>query len=302
MIDIGTLRQRQSLPLDAKIIMTQERIRAWYAHWDGAVHVCISGKDSLVVLDIARKMYPGIKAVFSDTGLEYPEVRDFALSVPNVDIVKPRKNFAQVTSEYGYPCPSKEQAQYIREARHTKSDKLRLTRLRGKGKKRRTGKISKIWLPLLHAPFEISEKCCDWLKKKPLRDYAKRTGTYPIVGNTAEESALRLENYLRDGCNVYNAGFPQSQPIAFWREEDVWEYVRLHNLALPRIYEMGYERTGCMFCMFGVASESTPNRFQRMELTHPKQHRYCIETLGIGQVLDYIGVPYRNLQGGLFDE
>lgn len=301
MIDIGTLRQRQSLPLDAKIIMTQERIRAWYAHWDGAVHVCISGKDSLVVLDIARKMYPGIKAVFSDTGLEYPEVRDFALSVPNVDIVKPRKNFAQVTREYGYPCPSKEQAKYIYELRHTNSARMRTLRLDGKGRGN-SGMISTKWLPLVHAPFDVSDKCCDWLKKKPLHEYVGRTDTYPITGITAAESRLRLQDYMANGCNLFNAKWPQSRPISFWREQDVWDYVRLHKISLPKLYDMGYDRTGCMFCMFGIASDPTPNRFQRMAVTHPKQYRYCIETLGIGQVLDFIGIPYRNLQGGLFDE
>ena len=39
--DKHTLKQFQSLPLDAKIRMTQERIKAWYEYWDengGYVH------------------------------------------------------------------------------------------------------------------------------------------------------------------------------------------------------------------------------------------------------------------------
>ena len=68
----------------------------------------------------------------------------------------------------------------------------------------------------------------------------------------------------------------------------------------------GCNRTGCIFCMFGCHLEKEPNRFQRLKVTHPKQYEYCIgggemvdgkwqpnkEGLGIGKVLDYIGVDY----------
>jgi len=56
---------------------------------------------------------------------------------------------------------------------------------------------------------------------------------------------------------------------------------------------MGYTRTGCMFCMFGVHLEKGDNRFQMMAKTHPKIHDYCINKLGCGEVLDYIGVDYK---------
>lgn len=48
-----------------------------------------------------------------------------------------------------------------------------------------------------------------------------------------------------------------------------------------------------MYCMFGVHLEEEPNRFQRMQQTHPRQYDYCINRLGCGRVLDFIGVPYR---------
>ena len=66
-------------------------------------------------------------------------------------------------------------------------------------------------------------------------------------------------------------------------------------------------RTGCIFCMFGCHLEKEPNRFQRLKETHPRQYEYCIgggeyneegkwqpskEGLGMGKVLDYIGVKY----------
>ena len=50
-------------------------------------------------------------------------------------------------------------------------------------------------------------------------------------------------------------------------------------------------RTGCMFCMFGVHMEKGENRFQRMHRTHPKQWAYCMDKLGLREVLAFINVP-----------
>lgn len=73
-------------------------------------------------------------------------------------------------------------------------------------------------------------------------------------------------------------------------------------------YTTGRNRTGCVFCMFGCHLEKEPNRFQRLKETHPKLYDYCInggkynedgvwqpskDGLGIGHVLDFIGVNYK---------
>ena len=72
------LKILQALPLDIKIRKTEIRIREWYEHWGGNVYVSFSGgKDSTVLLDIVRRLYPDVPAVFSDTGLEYPEIKEF---------------------------------------------------------------------------------------------------------------------------------------------------------------------------------------------------------------------------------
>ncbi len=99
--------------------MTQQRIREWVNHYgENGVYVSLSGgKDSTVLLHIAREMYPDIKAVFIDTGLEYPEIREFVKTFDNVDWVKPKMNFRQVIEKYGYPFISKEVAECVYGAR-----------------------------------------------------------------------------------------------------------------------------------------------------------------------------------------
>ena len=107
---IQDLRIRQALPLEQKILMTKTRIKEWVNYYGlEGVYVSFSGgKDSTVLLHIARSIYPDIKAVFVDTGLEYPEIRDFVKTFDNVDIIRPKMNFKQVLNKYGYPIISKE--------------------------------------------------------------------------------------------------------------------------------------------------------------------------------------------------
>ena len=107
------------------------------------------------------------------------------------------------------------------------------------------------------------------------------------------ESLRRKTNYLKYGCNSFNKKNPNSTPLAFWNESDIWEYIQKYKVSYSKIYNMGYDRTGCMYCMFGVDSEDEPNRFQKMAITHPQLYKYCIENLGLGKVMDFIGIDYK---------
>lgn len=109
------LQYKQRLPLEVKVRMTKNRIREWVREFGiEGVYVSFSGgKDSTVLLHIAREVYPTMKAVFIDTGLEYPEIRDFVRTFDNVDWVKPKMTFKQVIDRYGYPFISKELSSII---------------------------------------------------------------------------------------------------------------------------------------------------------------------------------------------
>ena len=129
--DAKRLAELQALPLNRKIQITQTRIIAWYKHYSGNVCVSFSGgKDSTVLMHIARTMYPDIPAVFSNTGLEYGAVQRFVRTWDNVNIVAPKMRFDQVISTYGYPLISKEVAEAIYYARRIRSQTVHVERER----------------------------------------------------------------------------------------------------------------------------------------------------------------------------
>ena len=173
-MELWELKQKQSLPLEAKIAMTLRRIREWYEYWDGNVYVSFSGgKDSTVLLHLVRQYYPGVPAVFSDTGLEFPEIREFVKTVPNVTWLRPAMTFKKVIEKHGYPVISKEQAQWIERARRGDPQVIRekLYGIRPDGSRSRFC-TSAEWRRLFNAPFRISAECCNEMKKKPLKKYA----------------------------------------------------------------------------------------------------------------------------------
>lgn len=291
------LRMRQQLPLEIKEQMTGNRVRQWYNYFHGNIYVSFSGgKDSTVLLNLVRKIYPHVPAVFVDTGLEYPEIREFVRTIDNVIWLKPKMRFDQVIEKYGYPVISKKISMGLDRYNNTKSELQKTLRLYGgispKSLKKQLPTISKKWHFLINAPFKISEKCCYFIKKQPLKNYEKQTNRRPFIGTMASDSYVRQLQYIKNGCSVFTKGAEKSTPIAFWTNKDIWMYIKSHNLKYSKIYDMGEDRTGCMFCMFGIHLEGKNNRFIKMKRSHPKQWDYCINNLRCDKVLDFIGIKY----------
>ncbi len=307
------LKQRQSLPLKLKIEMSKRRIKEFYEHFEGKVYVSFSGgKDSTVLLHLVRSIFPEVEAVFVDTGLEYPEVKEFVKSTKNVTILRPQIPFNKVIEDYGYPVISKDVADTIEQvrkslAKNPNAQTARIAKINGTLKDK-NGQPSiynnSRWKFLLDAPFKISYKCCEIMKKRPFKEYSKQTGKCGFIATMASESRLRTSVYLKNGCNAKKSSNPYSMPLGFWTEQDILQYLIEYKVPYclvygeikqdkkGKYYTTGEHRTGCMFCMFGCHLEKSPNRFQRMKETHPKLHDYCINKLGCGRVLDFIGVDY----------
>ena len=177
----------------------------------------------------------------------------------------------------------------------------------------------KKWRFLLDAPFDMHNACCDVMKKKPFHKYQRQTGRKPYIGTLATESMNRKNQWMAHGCNSFDSRTMRSAPLSFWTEQDILSYIVKYNVPYSPIYgdiivdkngkykTTGLERTGCIFCGYGCHLEKSPNRFQQLKETHPRQYEYCISGgemvdgkwqpdkngLGLGKVLDYIDVPYK---------
>lgn len=291
------LKIMQALPLDLKVMKTQARLREFIEYYgEENCEVSFSGgKDSTVLMDIARKMYPNIKAVFVNTGLEYPEIQSFVKSFDNVDIIRPKMRFDEVIKKYGYPFISKEVANTIYWAkRGTKTSSSKMERLNGTWKAKDGTKSMfncEKWKPLLYVDFELSDRCCAIMKKLPAKSRHKNQ----IVATMAEESRLRTQGWLKNGCNAFGTGGGKSAPMSFWTEQDVLRYIKENGLEIASVYGnvvgcdeqmslfdnqcklkcSGCNRTGCIFCAYGSHLEEE-SRFERLKITHPKQYEYCM--------------------------
>lgn len=380
----------QALPLESKITMTKHRIQTWVDEFgiDGVYVSFSGGKDSTVLLDIARQEYPDMKAMFVDVPTQYPELKEFVLTFDNVDIVHPKISFAQVCERYGFPFFSKEIASTVNEARkyfkkvdsmhcddkiltnertnertipyaYRAADLLGIDRRKDKENplyKRlkmgiipsmpartkillgvyphkengvATSEYSKIYdrskyIFTLDAPFEISNQCCNVMKKKPAHRYNKTTGRVPITAQMACESKLRESQWVINGCNGFDLKIPTSNPMSFWTEQDVLWYIKKNDLPICSVYgdividyeamgqcenqmtfsdygifgeerpllkTTGCNRTGCVLCGFGCHLEKE-SRFLRLKETHPKFHNllYVLKNNGVtyAEAIDWI--------------
>lgn len=350
----------QAMDLQEKFITTIEKIDEWEMATGGAWYVSFSGgKDSTVLTYIAAKYLASFRTpphplhlLFCDTGLEYPEIRQFAMSFPEflqkrfpsvtVDFQRerPKRQFFDVIRQYGYPIVSKDVAVKVYDAKRNPNGVCSQV-LQGKyGKKKNssfyTYGVQSPWLFLVSSPFLVSHLCCKHTKKEPSYTFERRTRLAPIIATMAEESALRATTWMKTGCNAFDGKRPQSKPMSFWLNQDVLHYIEQENIPICSVYGdimafdggnyypstlcdaplkcTGCQRTGCIFCGFGAHLEKGDDRrFIRLKETHPKHWKFAIEGgewdaadglwkpsktpghvgLGMGRVLDYIGVEYK---------
>lgn len=390
------LKAFQSETLPEKEQRSLAKIAEWFSYWSNMVFVAFSGgKDSSVLADLCAYWCKVIGAtlylVFVNTGLEYPEIQKHVKSFAEylrkkydievvLEILYPQMQFVEVIKTYGYPMISKEVAKCVSSAKRLDSKYGQVCRERLNGThKQKSGELSLFncekYKPLLDVDFDISHRCCDVMKKSPSHDYAKRTGRKQLTAQMASESRLREQQWIKYGCNGFDMSSPTSNPMSFWTEQDVLQYIkraqdeydreykskiasmrdpRCHGSDRRRIrkwllseYEnstrlpiasvygdieyvndsdqmrvedfgiecggcdelrtTGCQRTGCIFCGFGCHREDSPNRFERLKITHPRQYEYCIgggeydengvwkpnkQGLGLGHVFDELNKIY----------
>jgi len=308
------LKIMQSWPLSRKIQVTQAKIMEWHERHNHRTAISFSGGvDSTVLLDLARRCYPDIPAVFVDTTIEFPEIVNFVNSKPHATTVKPQMCkictactigcFGKAIKEHGLCYPSKDVSKSIYYAKMGKTwaaNRFKGLNTDGSYSWYRKA-IYQRWAFLVDSDFKFSDKCCAIIKKRPLDKWYKETGNLPIVGTLASESIRRRNAWFRTSCNAFDAKKKTSKPLSFWTHDDILRYLRDYRIPYAEIYgdivedkkgrlkTTGEKRTGCALCVVGCHLDKT-NKFQRLKQSHPEIWDYGINSLGMGEFFDFIGV------------
>lgn len=243
---------------------------------------CSFGKDSLVVLHLTRQIRPDISVIWVNTGVEYPSVVKLAHRLKdewqlNLTEVKPEKTFWWVVENYGWPIGARDG--WTRDAK-------------------------------------VVYKCCDTLKKKPLRKATKGFDGY-IDGLTASESRTRLNLSIkleRKGQSYFYHTKNKKyvlHPILDWRVRDVWKYIEANDIPYPVVYDQevgnytkfgfvakvfGHEldrciRVGCLVCVLPILF--TPGPLAQLRTYYPKVWKLLMDK-GLAQEIAKRKLGYDN--------
>ncbi|MCR9171926.1 MAG: phosphoadenosine phosphosulfate reductase family protein [bacterium] len=310
------LKEMQGWTLDQKVHHALEVIDVFYQRMQGKVYIAFSGGKDSVVLAFLVDFYTDligaekVPMVFNNTTNEYKEILEFVRTYGDRVIwLRPKMTFAESLKVNGYPLVGKEQAHYIFQVQNTKSEKLRQLRLYGReykskktGKSYIAGKISEKWKFLINSGIKITSKCCDILKKRPVKQFEKASGLSPFTGEQASESSLRTQRYLRTGCNEFSDKRNISRPLSIFNDEDVWELIRKYSIEYCSIYDdqtingvfvPGEKRTGCAYCAFGVQYEDKDNtRFHRLQIREPNRFKSFMLKLDYQKALSFLGLNF----------
>lgn len=294
--------------------MTERRIIEFVEYYGiDSVYISFSGgKDSTVLLDICRKLYPDMKAVFLDTWLEFPELRQFVKKFDNVKFIRPEKSMKQIIQDDGWCFPSKDVAETIYYYR--KGHKFAINKMNGLDKNGNPSAFRqryKKWLILAESDIPISHKCCLDMKENPVQKFERKTKMHPILALMADESDRRKQAYMRTGCNSFISNRPQSKPMGFWTQQDILHYILQNNLEIAKPYgkiikadnhknlfctSCKYKttkenRTGCMFCPIACHLNNL-DKFERLKKIYPKIYDYCMEELEEKHLINFIKENY----------
>lgn len=235
------------------------------------------GKDSTVLSALIDMALPNnqIPRVYVNTGIELNMIRDFVFDVAKTDdrvvIIKPSVQIKTMLEREGYPFKSKEHSLYVSEYQRMGEKSGEYKRYMFPEEKRKRYGCPKILRYQFTPEFDlkISKKCCDELKKKPLKKWMKENDkTFCITG------MIREEGGSRNNISCINLKQKKFHPLApvtkAWEEWLISEY----NIEICDIYKPPYnfDRTGCKGCPFAI---NLQHELDTLEKYFPNERKQC---------------------------
>jgi 3'-phosphoadenosine 5'-phosphosulfate sulfotransferase (PAPS reductase)/FAD synthetase len=249
------------------------------------------GKDSTVASFLAEKVMGRLPHVYADTRLEYAATRRTIASrkgCSGCDLHIARSSVPPISVwREGLPLFSKEIASKIRQFQNTGNE----AHLKKVPEKFHAGIRE-----LTQRGIRVSEKCCDVLKKTPMRAMDKRLGiTGHITGVRAVESRARKLGWLERGALYYSARNKMwlCHPLIYWTAADIARCIRENHLVIETPPLRG---SGCVCCAFGAhiaSSQGKENAIQHLYRTNRKMWTAFVENTRLAEAMDVLEIPCR---------
>lgn len=237
-----------------------------------------------------------IKIVGINTYMEHKDI--LARILKNSDIVlQPKMTPMEIKKQYGIPCFSKIQDDYINRYQNGSRSKSLMERI---NPRKFVGKDNKIHsssfslnkkareLLLADKLHRISPMCCKVLKKNTAHEFEKKTRLKAILGVRGDEGAMRKTQYK--SCFTKDMKFT---PLWDLNDELQEKIIEKYNIEVPNVYKH-IKRTGCMGCPYGSYKGDTQ---KELDLLKDKQREYVINYFR--ESYDVLGIDY-NKQESLF--
>jgi 3'-phosphoadenosine 5'-phosphosulfate sulfotransferase (PAPS reductase)/FAD synthetase len=296
------LNEKLNWSLNQKIDHSLYIIDSFISQFPNCVVSFSGGIDSQVLLHLTRVIDKNRKGVFANTTNEHSEILKHVKTVENIETILPEITFIQIVEKYGFPLISKQIARMLNDLKHP-TEKNKISRNNWIQGLQKDGTKSKYILPkkykhIINAPFDVTNKCCYYLKRKPLLKINKNGS---LIGTKVLDSILRRFIYLQNGCIQVKR--KQSTPLSIWTKEDIWKFIQQNKISYCDIYNQGEDSTGCAYCGFGCQFDTS--RFARLKEREPKRYNQMMNLKNNGVIYaegikTALNIPIENYQSKLF--
>jgi phosphoadenosine phosphosulfate reductase len=109
---------------------------------------------------------------------------------------------------------------------------------------------------LFYESVEKRQLCCRIRKVEPLRRYLGELDAW-FSGLRRDQGVTRTDTRKVEIDDAHG-GIVKLNPLADWTSEDVWKYVRAHDVPVNRLHAAGYPSVGCEPCSRAIQAGEDP--------------------------------------------
>lgn len=189
---------------------TPQEVLAWAAarFGDHVALACSMGAEDMVLLDILVEIRPRARVFLLDTGRLHQETYDL--------VERARERYG-IDFEVYFPRSEAVEG---------------LLRVKGPNS--------------FYQSVEERRECCHIRKVEPLSRALSGLDAW-ITGLRREQAVTRSEVAVVEE-DAGHGGILKINPLVTWTGEQVWEYIREHNVPYHRLHDQGYPSIGCAPC------------------------------------------------------